>query len=206
MKAESIVFAVAGMCFGVILGWVIAAQQGGGGSRAAAPPAASATEARPGTGNAQQAPVLDEGRVQALTTILQNDPKNSNAALQLGSAYFEARRYDDAIEWYVQALTIDPKNTDASAELGLTYYFVGQTDRALRQFETSLEIDPRHAKTLLNKGMVLAFGRQDLSGAAALWKNVIEIAPDSREAQAARRGLEGIASAGHPGGSPTPGS
>ena len=28
MKTESIVFTVAGMCFGIILGWVIGTQQG----------------------------------------------------------------------------------------------------------------------------------------------------------------------------------
>lgn len=206
MKSESIVFAVAGMCFGIILGWVIAVQQYGGG-RAPAPSAARAPESgSPGAGNAQQAPVLDEARVQALSTILENDPKNANAASQLGNTYFDAQRYDDAIKWYERSLQLDPKNADVSTDLGLSYYYAGQTDRALQQFETSLTIDPRHTKTLLNKGIVLAFGRQDLAGAAAAWKKVVELAPDSREGQAARRALEGIASAGHPGAAAVPGS
>ena len=58
---------------------------------------------------------------------------------------------------------------------------------------------------MLNKGIVLAFGKQDLAGAEAAWKQVVALAPDSPEGQAARRGLEGIAAAGH-GGAATPGS
>lgn len=201
MKAESIVFAVAGMCFGIILGWVIGAQQA---SRAAAPiAAASAPAAGQGT---QQAPPLDEARVQALMTVIKNDPTNAGAALQLGNLYFDAERYPDAIKWYEESLRLDPRNPDASTDLGISFYYTGQVDRALAQFETSLTIDPRHTKTMLNKGIVLAFGKQDLAGAEAAWKQVIAIAPDSQEAQAARKGLEGLAAAGHPRPGATPAS
>jgi tetratricopeptide (TPR) repeat protein len=202
MKSESIVFAVAGMCFGVILGWVIGVQQAG--NRAAAPVVATAPAA--GQGAAPQAPPLDEARVQSLMTILKNDPKNAGAMVQLANTYFDAERYPDAIKWYEEGLAVDPKNPDASTDLGISYYYTGQTDRALKQFEHSLSIDPRHTKTMLNQGIVLAFGKQDLAGAEAKWKQVIELAPDSPEAQAARRGLEGIKAAGHPGAGTTPGS
>jgi tetratricopeptide (TPR) repeat protein len=202
MKSESIVFAVAGMCFGVILGWVIGVQQAG--NRASAPVAATAPA--DGQGAARQAPPLDEARVQSLMTIIKNDPKNAGAMMQLANAYFDAERYPDAIKWYEEGLALDPKNPDASTDLGISYYYTGQTDRALKQFEHSLTIDPRHTKTMLNQGIVLAFGKQDLAGAEAKWKQVIELAPDSPEAQAARRGLEGIAAAGHPGAGTTPSS
>jgi tetratricopeptide (TPR) repeat protein len=201
VKAESIVFAVAGMCFGVILGWVIGAQQA---SRPAAPAAAAAAPAQ--GQNTRQPPPLDEAKVQALMTVIKNDPKNAGAAVQLANAYFDAERYEDAIKWYEESLRLDPKNPDASTDLGISYYYIGQTDRALGQFEASLELDPRHTKTLLNKGIVLAFGKQDLAGAEAAWKQVVAIAPDTPEGQAARRGLEGLAAAGHPRPGTTPGS
>ena len=199
MKSESIVFAVAGMCFGVILGWVLGAQQGG------APvlvPAAATAPAQ--TGNTQQPPALDEARVQALTTILTSDPKNAGAAVQLANTYFDAERYVDAIKWYSQAIDLDPKNADASTDLGVSYYYTGQTDRALQQFDVSLKIDPNHTKTLLNQGIVLAFGKQDLAAATVAWKRVVELAPNSPEGQAASRALEGVAAAGHPGGAAAP--
>jgi tetratricopeptide (TPR) repeat protein len=197
MKPESIVFAVAGMCFGVILGWVIGAQQGASQGAPAATVAA---------GPAPAAPALDEARVQALMTIVNSDPNNAEAAVQLGNTYFDAEQYTDAITWYTRSLEIDPKNPDASTDLGVSYYYTNQTDLALAQFEQSLAIDPVHTKTLLNKGIVLAFGRQDLDGAAAAWKQVVALAPESPEGQAASRALEGMTAAGHPGGAATPGS
>jgi cytochrome c-type biogenesis protein CcmH/NrfG len=195
MKAESIVFALAGMCFGVILGWVIATQQAG--SRTvvapAAPQAAAATQ---GTG-ARQPPPLDEGKVQSLTTILKSDPKNVGATVQLANVYFDAERYNDAIQYYQQALALKPDDPDASTDLGVSYYYTGQIDKALQQFDKSLKINPKHTKTMLNQGIVLAFGKRDLTAAAEAWKRVVDLAPESPEGQAARRGLEGIAAAGN---------
>jgi len=208
MKAESIVYAIAGMCFGIILGWIIATQQQP--ARAAAPVTQVASDtqqqSQSASASGQQAKVLDEARVQQLTTILNSDPKNAGAAVQLGNTYFDAERYPEAINWYEKALAIDPKNADASTDLGVSYYYTKRTDEALKQFENSLRIDPKHTKTLLNKGIVLAFGKQDLNGAAESWRKVVELAPNSPEAQAAQRGLEGIAasqSGARAGGAPT---
>jgi tetratricopeptide (TPR) repeat protein len=189
MKSESIVFAVAGMCFGVILGWVIASQQA---PRQVTPPASQT--AAP-AGGERQPPPLDEGRVQALTTVVENDPKNAGAHAQLGNVYFDAERWADAIQWYERALKLDPNNPDISTDLGVSYYYTNRTDEALTQFERSLKINPTHTKTLLNKGIVLAFGKQDLSAAAEEWKKVVALAPDTPEGQAARRALEGVAAA-----------
>jgi cytochrome c-type biogenesis protein CcmH/NrfG len=205
MRAESIVFAIAGMCFGVILGWVIGTQQAV--PRTVAPVAAeAAAPAQAAGGNgAKPAPTLDEARVQALTTIIKSDPKNAGAHIQLGNTYFDAERYADAIKYYEEALKLDPKNVDASTDLGVSYYYTNRADEALKQFDYSLSLDPKHTKTLLNQGIVLAFGKQDLNGAADAWKKVVAIAPQSQEGQAAQRGLDGIA-ASRSGGTPPAGS
>jgi cytochrome c-type biogenesis protein CcmH/NrfG len=191
MKSEAIAYVVAGICFGIILGWVIGTQQARRSGTAPAPVAANQTS---GTVQ-QQAPVLDEGRVQALNTILQNDPKNVNATVQMGNVYFDAERWDDAIKWYERAVQLDPRNADASTDLGVSYYYNNKPDQALAQFEKSLAISPTHTKTLLNKGIVLAFGKQDLKAAETEWQKVVDLAPESPEGQAARRALEGIRSA-----------
>src|SRR4030095_3864007 len=107
MKSDSIAYVIAGICFGIILGWVIGTQQAR--RPAASAPAAASQQATGGTAQ-QQAPRLDEGRVQALNTILKSDPKNVNATIQLGNVYFDAERWDDAIKWYARALELDPRN------------------------------------------------------------------------------------------------
>jgi tetratricopeptide (TPR) repeat protein len=199
MRSDSIVFAIAGMCFGIILGWVIGTEQAAKRTAAVLQPAAAAPQQAAGT---RQPPALDEGQVQALTTVLKSDPNNAGAIVKLANLYFDAERYQDAIDWYLKGLKIEPKNVDASTDLGVSYYYSGNTDAALKQFDYSLKLDPRHTKTLLNQGIVLAFGKRDLKGATDAWEKVVQIAPDSPEAQAAKQGLQGIAAAAGRGGAP----
>jgi cytochrome c-type biogenesis protein CcmH/NrfG len=49
----------------------------------------------------------------------------------------------------------------------------------------------------LNIGIVRAFGKQDLEGAAKAWQKVIELAPDSAEGRAAKQALDSVREA-HP--------
>lgn len=198
MRAESIVFAVAGTLFGLIVGWVIGSQQSGG--RPVPAPIASSAPAQgtPPPPASAAPPALDQGRVQALKAAADQDAKGVEPRVQLGNLYFDAERYSDAIAWYESAIKLDPRNPDVSTDLGVAYYYSSQSDRAIQQFEHSLSIDPKHTKTLLNLGIVKAFGKQDLEGAASAWKQVIALAPDSPEGQAARRALEGLQKA-HPG-------
>lgn len=194
MKTESVVFAVAGMVFGLLVGWII-------GDQLARRPdqVAAAAPAVPASTPVQQPPAsLDEGRVQALQTIVSSDPKNAEARVQLANTYFDGERYQDAVKWYEEALRLEPDNVNASTDLGVSYYYLNQPDRALQQFDRSLAIDPKHTKTLLNQGIVRAFGKQDLDGASASWRKVVELAPESPEGQAAKRALESMRSA-HPG-------
>jgi Tfp pilus assembly protein PilF len=192
MKSEAIAYIVAGMAFGTILGWVIGTQQ-----VRRAPAAAETTAVSPQTagGSTRQAPSLDQARVQELQQTITANPKNVDAVVQLGNTYFDAEQWDNAIAWYKKAVELDPKNADASTDLGVSLYYSNRPDEALAQFERSLKISPTHTKTLLNKGIVLAFGKQDLRGAQAEWEKVVSLAPNSPEGQAAKRALEGIASA-----------
>jgi tetratricopeptide (TPR) repeat protein len=194
MKTESIAFAVAGMCFGVILGWVLATQEASRSSTAPPAPAAAAPPAA-APAAANQPPPLDQARVQQLQAAIQKDPNNASNYAQLGNIYFDAQQWPGAIDSYERSLKLNPKDPDVSTDLGVSYYYTNRTDEALAQFERSLALNPRHTKTLLNKGIVLAFGKEDLKAAADEWKKVVEIAPDSPEGQAARRALEGVAAA-----------
>src|SRR3954451_14087991 len=192
MKSDAIAFGIAGVLFGLIAGWIIGSQQAG-----ARPPAAAAPVAQQsaGGGSTARAAVLDETQVQALKTVADRETSNATPRVQLGNLYFDAEKYDEAIKWYGDALKLAPKDVNVSADLGVAYYYSNQPDKALQQFDHSLELDPKHAKTLLNVGIVKAFGKQDLDGAGEAWKQVIAIAPDGPEGQAAKRALDSLTSA-----------
>src|SRR3954469_2269379 len=197
MRSDSVVFGIAGIFFGVLVGWIIGSQRA---TVVQTPPPAPAAASSPST-SGQAAPAFDEARATQLKATADRSPADSEIRVQLGNLYFDAERYDDASRWYEDALKVDPKNVNASTDLGIAYYYSNQPDRALAQFERSLAIDPKHSKTLLNIGIVRAFGKQDLEGAAKVWQEVIDTAPSSQEAGMARQALQGLRSAHPQGGS-----
>jgi cytochrome c-type biogenesis protein CcmH/NrfG len=195
MKTESIVFAMAGVIFGLIAGWVIGSQQAIMRAPAAVP---ASTSAAPASDGGTRAVSLDEAQVTALKSVAGREPSNVQPRVQLANLYFDAEHYDDAIKWYTEAQALAPNDVNVSTDLGVSYYYTNQPDKALAQFDRSLKLDANHAKTLLNLGIVRAFGKQDLDGATAAWQKVLKVAPDSPEAQAAKRALDTVQSA-HPG-------
>ncbi len=198
MKLESVVYAIAGIFFGLIAGWIIGSQQASMSPRANAVPAAETAPSPSPSGSVPGTPppaALDESQVQALRAAAEKDPKNAVARAQLGNVYYDAGRYTDAIKWYTDSLAIDPKNVDVSTDLGVSYYYSNQHDLAIKQLEHSLQIDPRHTKSLLNLGVVRAFGKQDLKGASEAWQRLVEIAPESPEGRQARQALDSLSAA-----------
>ena len=189
MKSDSVAFGIAGILFGLIAGWVIGSQQ----AALRQPPAA--VEAAQPTGST--AAILDQAQVNAFISVAEREPSNAVPRAQLGSLYFNAELYDDAIKWYSDALRLSPNEVEVSTDLGVSYYYANQPDKALEQFGRSLKIDPKHAKTLLHVGIVKWFSKQDLPGAQQAWEQVITLAPQSPEAQAARRAIDSLRSA-HP--------
>jgi cytochrome c-type biogenesis protein CcmH/NrfG len=193
MRADGIVFGIAGALFGLIVGWVLGSQQTA--SRAAvAAPVAQAAPAQQAAGPPAAAPV-DPVRIKALEEAAGQNPRDVQPRVQLGNMFFDAEQYPLAITWYEQALALNPNDPNVSTDLGVAYYYTNQPDKALAQFDRSLSVDPKHIKTLLNMGIVRAFGKQDLAGAGQAWQLVVDLSPDSPEGQAAKKGLEGIRSA-----------
>jgi len=194
MKRESIAFGIAGVAFGLIAGWIIGTQQSV--SRPAPVPAQAASAPAQGAPSARAA-ILDDAKVTALKSVAERQPSNAQPRVELANLYFDAERYDDAIAWYQEALKLTPNDVNVSTDLAVCYYYTNQADKALLQLSHSLSVDPKHAKTLLNLGIVKAFGKQDLDGATKAWQQVVELAPDSPEGQAAKRALDTLRSA-HP--------
>jgi tetratricopeptide (TPR) repeat protein len=193
MTREAVIFGISGTFFGLLVGWIIGSQQSVARTGAAAPAAAQAAPASPR--NQQAPPPLDLQRVSALEQQAKTRPADAAIRAELGNVYFDAERFDQAIPWYEGALKLNPKDINVSTDLAVCYYYTNDADRALTQIGRSLAIDPRHAKTLLNQGIIRAFGKQDLAGALESWELVVKYAPDSPEAARAKQGIDGLKSA-----------
>lgn len=202
MKAQSIVLAVAGTLFGFIVGWILGTQYAGGAGRFG-PVATANVQPAPASAPATVGKPFDENHASELRAQIQREPNNAQARAQLGNLYFDAERYDEAAKWYEESVKLSPRDVNVSTDLGVCYYYLNQPDRALQQFDRSLSVDGKHLKTLLNQGVVRAFGKQDIDGATASWQKVIELSPNSEEGQTAKRMLDNVKAA-HPGGATTP--
>jgi cytochrome c-type biogenesis protein CcmH/NrfG len=193
MRADAIVFGIAGSLFGLIIGWVLGSQQAR--SSAVPTPVAQSAPAQQQQAAQPQPVPIDPARVSALQAEAAKNPRDVQPRVQLGNMFFDGEQYAQAITWYEQALALNANDANVSTDLGVAYYYTNQPDRALTQFDRSLSVDPKHIKTLLNIGIVRAFGKQDLAGAGKAWQQVVDLAPDSPEGMAAKKGLEGIKSA-----------
>ena len=147
MRADAIVFGIAGALFGIIIGWVLGSQQGANTARSAAPVAQSAAPAQQAQSSPQPQPI-DPERVKALESAAQQNPNDVQPRVQLGNIFFDGEQYPQAITWYEQALKINPNDANVSTDLGVAYYYTNQPDKALAQFDQSLKVDPKHIKTL----------------------------------------------------------
>ena len=170
---------IAGVLFGVIVGYLLGVSRTGAGSlpvtattAASAAPAATA--------------VVTEQELQGWRNILATDPKNVRANVELGNRLYDAGRYAEAIPYYQQAFTLDPKNVSVSTDLATAMYYAGRPEEALAQFDRSLALDPKHGQTLFNIGIVKRDGRNDPKGAIAAWEQLLASVPDYPEAAKVR--------------------
>ena len=170
---------IAGVLFGVIVGYMLGVSRTGAGSLpVTATTAASASP--PATA------VVTEQELQGWRNILATDPKNVKANVELANRLYDAGRYAEAIPYYQQAFTLDPKNVGVSTDLATAMYYAGRSDEALAQFDRSLAIDPKHGQTLFNIGIVKRDARSDPKGAIAAWERLLASVPDYPDAAKVR--------------------
>ena len=100
MPKESVVFGLAGVFFGILVGWMIGSQQ-------ARPPAATTSAPPAAAQQAQTAPPFDQSRATALEATIAANASDVESRVQLGDLYFDAERFADAVKWYEDALRIE---------------------------------------------------------------------------------------------------
>jgi len=173
---------VAGILFGVIVGYIIGAGQASPSGQVAGPAPQTQAAAQPAAATA----VVTDSELQPYRDILARDPKNAKAATDLANRLYDAGRYVEAIPYYQQAHAIDPNNVGVSTDLGTALYYAGRPDEALAQLERSLAADPKHAQTLFNMGIVKRDGKKDAKGAVEAWERLLQVDPNYPEAARVR--------------------
>ena len=178
--ASAVVLAI-GLALGLM--WVALQNRGGEPDAAPAPTvAAPAPEAAP----------AGDQQVNVLKAAASRDPADPAPRIALGNLFFDAGRHHEAAPWYAAALAVDPGNANVRTDLAVSYYYLQRTDEAIVELERVTRESPTHSKAWLNLGIVRAFGKQDLEGAAQAWRRVVEISPTSPEAERAAQALKSL--------------
>ena len=133
------------------------------------------------------APSIDyRQKIQALEKVVQQEPRNRNAWVQLGHNYFDSDQPVQAIDAYDQALALDGNDPNVLTDQGIMYRKVGLTDKAIANFSTANKLSPRHIQSLYNLGIVYRYDTKELDKAKEVWSRYLEITPTGDGAEQVR--------------------
>jgi cytochrome c-type biogenesis protein CcmH/NrfG len=190
MRRETLVFTLAGVVFGFVLGYMAAGWDAMPRPAARALPAAGATASGPTPAPSQPA-ALDPNEASALESLAARQPGASAVRIELGNLYMDHQRWDDAIRWYREALALVPDDPDVSTDMGACYVHSGRPAEGLAEFDRVLQRNPGHRNARFNRGVALLELGRSLEAADA-WDELLKRYPDDPQFQHLRGRIQEI--------------
>lgn len=123
-------------------------------------------------------------RTQAIGYFLEAlklSPDHQIALDNLGSAYRQEKRWDDALKTYEHALTLNPDDPEANYGLGMVFAQQDDTVRAFESLQKALQLRPVYPEALNNLG-ILYLRTQRRDEAVASFEECIRVAPAFEQA------------------------
>ena len=215
MNKDQLQFLVSGILFGFLLGYIIAyavhepkvVQQAapvpaagnmGMGQSVPQPAGVEGGGAVGGGGGNEQmmATVFEE--IKSLKAAIEKNPKDAASLIRLANMYHDARKFEEAVQYYKRGLEVTPKDVDARTDMGICLYEMGMADDAIAQFRTSLSYDPNHWQTWLNLGVVYLFDKHDVKAASDAFDKVEELNPGFKDLPLLREAIKKARASGPP--------
>jgi cytochrome c-type biogenesis protein CcmH/NrfG len=166
VKKQNVILIVAvALLFGFVLGATVAILK-----KSQEPKSISSKE------NPQEENVSDyEENIRLAKSVLEKDPRDLQALISLGDAYFDTDQYQEAIDAYSKALAIDPKDSDVRTDMGIMYRKLGEFDKAIVAFRQAAQDQPLHVNSRFNLGIVLKYDKEDFKGAIQAWEEFLKL-------------------------------
>lgn len=179
---ENLVFVVAALIVGILIGVIFSNLGGNKGSQMTTTSQGSAPP-----------PMVDhQQNIKVLLDVVAKDPANRNAWVQLGNSYFDTNQPVQAVDAYAKALELDPNDPDVLTDQGVMFRTLGWFDKAIENFETANKINPQHAQSLFNLGLTYMQDLKDFGNAAKAWEKYLALNPTGPAADQVRSQLEAI--------------
>jgi tetratricopeptide (TPR) repeat protein len=131
-------------------------------------------------------------RIKLLKDVVERDPGNLSAWVEMGNLYFDSGRPKEAIDAYRKYLAIKPDNADVRTDMGIMYRALGDFDRAIEEFKKAARSDPKHVNSRYNIGIVLLHDKGDVTGANKAWEDYLKVDPTSERAERVRSQMENL--------------
>jgi tetratricopeptide (TPR) repeat protein/peroxiredoxin len=107
---------------------------------------------------------------------LKLNPDHLIALENLGNAYRQQKKWDDARSLLERAVAVGPEDPEANYSLGMVFAQLNDNDRAYEYLQRALKLRPKYPEALNNLGVLyLRTGRRD--EAVASFEECIRVAP-----------------------------
>jgi len=116
------------------------------------------------------------GYLRMLQLVIDQDPKEVKAFLELGSFYQE-RMNPLAISYYQNGIQVDPNNVELHYNLGKMYQDLNNREEAIQEYKTAIQINPKYVPALNNLGYIYLDDANKYGDAVKLFTRAIAEAP-----------------------------
>lgn len=118
-----------------------------------------------------------DGALADLKTILEKDPKDSNALYLTGMAYIKKKMWSEAIPPMTEVTALSPKFAAAYYQLGICNQNLGEQAKALEFYNKAMALDAANPDAPYNAGLIL-FAASKVDEALALFEKSLALRPD----------------------------
>ena len=142
------------------------------------------------TGNNQAtstpAAIDHQQNIKMLIEIVNKNPEDRSAWVQLGHNYYDSSQPMEAIEAYSKALEIDGNDPDVLTDQGVMYRQIGWFEKAINNFQAANKLNPNHANAFYNMGIVFSQDLDQKDKAKEAWNNYLKLTPTGKRADRVR--------------------
>lgn len=126
--------------------------------------------------------------IEAYEEALEHFPEMAGAMVNIGTIYFNARRWRESEKYYTRALEIDPDYPLAHFNLANLHEELGRTSLAIQHYRKAIELLPTYADAHYNLALLFQTRERPME-ALRHWKIYLQLDGSSHWASIARREL-----------------
>jgi tetratricopeptide (TPR) repeat protein len=117
--------------------------------------------------------------IAAAERAIQDDPTDYRLLGQLGWAYFEAERYDDAMDVFQRGADLYPDRALAYNAIGRVYERTGPPEKAIKAYERAIDLDPQWVVPYHGLGIVYTARLGDYEAALDAYQRAMAVDPEN---------------------------